>query len=156
MWISSTCTSLLAITRFLYEICRDRYRYRYRYTFILCFLFVCLFVSVHSQNKLTLWCRLIAKTSFLVDEHYQPWAYVVKTGQSYLLLAAAVAVIVVVAGGGVAATTAAAATVVVVVVCFCCCCCFCCHCCFFYFLLHSIRSFSFFFLWGVSCLCLPQ
>lgn len=34
----------------------------------------------HSQKRLIYWCRLIAKSSSLVEEHYQSWSFVLKTG----------------------------------------------------------------------------
>ena len=36
----------------------------------------------HSQKRLIYWCRLIAKSSSLVEEHYQSWSFVLKTGIS--------------------------------------------------------------------------
>lgn len=33
-----------------------------------------------NQKRLTHWCRLIAKSSSLMEEHYQSWSFVLKTG----------------------------------------------------------------------------
>ncbi|XP_078366538.1 RUN domain-containing protein 1-like [Oculina patagonica] len=38
-----------------------------------------------NQKRLTHWCRLIAKSSSLVEEHYQSWSYVIKTGMDEAL-----------------------------------------------------------------------
>ena len=36
-----------------------------------------------NQKKLSLWCRQIVKCGSLVDEFYQPWSCVVKTGMFF-------------------------------------------------------------------------
>ncbi|KAJ7380930.1 Rab GTPase binding [Desmophyllum pertusum] len=38
-----------------------------------------------NQKRLIYWCRLITKSSSLVEEHYQSWAYVLKTGMDEAL-----------------------------------------------------------------------
>lgn len=35
-----------------------------------------------NQKRLTYWCRLIAKSSSLVEEHYQSWSFVLRTGMN--------------------------------------------------------------------------
>ncbi|KAM7439161.1 Rab GTPase binding [Porites harrisoni] len=35
-----------------------------------------------NQKRLTYWCRLVTKSSSLIEEHYQSWSYVLKTGMS--------------------------------------------------------------------------
>ncbi|RMX50410.1 hypothetical protein pdam_00010424, partial [Pocillopora damicornis] len=38
-----------------------------------------------NQKRLTHWCRLIVKSSSLLEEHYQSWSYVLKTGMNEAL-----------------------------------------------------------------------
>ncbi|EDO47845.1 predicted protein, partial [Nematostella vectensis] len=45
-------------------------------------MFKSLVCSGLNQKKLVQWCRIVMRTSCLVEEHYQSWSYVVKTGMS--------------------------------------------------------------------------
>ena len=55
----------------------------YKYLLIRAHLFLCFSACVYcSQKRLIHWCRLIAKSSSLVEEHYQSWSFVLKTGKT--------------------------------------------------------------------------